>query len=492
MQSKSNVVFVIIDALRARNLSCYGYSKPTTPNIDLLARQGMLFEKAFSCTNVTDSSLTSIFSGKYPINHGIISHGIPLSDKKLKKISEIQFLHEILKSQGYLTLAVDWLKRWHKRNYDVYYDLFHGQQDPHGISKKRTIKYKMLKAAANAIRLLGMKKAYKRGKARLGYGREAETVSAVAMNLIKRNLKRKFFIFIHFWDTHAIYNPPQPYVDKFYHHEDTEQEDLGKVLDQIRNQGRREYLKEHLKEAPNTDYVIAQYDGAIAYADHELGKILNFLEDHGISEKTLFVLTSDHGESLTEHGILFDHHGLYDVSIHVPLIISGPGIPSGKRVDGLVQHVDLVPTLLDILNIPISNKNMFDGNSLVPLITDEVSSMRPAIFAEEAYYERKRAVRTNDYKYIVALSKRDAFCRCCQSIHGGQEELYNLRKDPDETQNIVGKDHKAKEAIERRLLDWVKLFDHPALEKSSTEKRTYSREEEKEVIERLRKLGYME
>jgi len=491
MTSDINVVFIIIDALRARNLSCYGYPKQTTPNIDALARKGVLFENAFSCTNVTDSSLTSIFSGKYPINHGIVSHGIRLQEEQLRKISTISFLHEILKSHGYVTLAVDWLKRWHKRNYDVYYDLYHGQEDPHGIYKKRATKFKMLKAVADTLRFFKMDKIYRKGKGTLKYGREAATVSDVAAELMEQNLNSKFFIFMHYWDTHSMYNPPKSYTEKFYHSEENSgRQSIEEMLNQIQNEGRRKYLRQHLKNAPNLDYVVAQYNGAIAYADHEVGRIMNLIEDRNLSEKTLVILTSDHGESLTEHGIFFDHHGLYDVSIHVPLILKGPGLPEGKKIKGLVQHVDLAPSILDILNIPISNEKTFDGRSLFPLINGEVKEGHPAIFVEEAYYERKRAVRTTKYKYIEALSKEGAMCRCCQCIHGGLEELYDLSKDPQETQNIVKEEPKVKNNLRKMLSKWVKSFEHVEAEGKLEERYKRSSEEEKEVMERLRKLGY--
>jgi len=491
MTSDINVVFIIIDALRARNLSCYGYPKQTTPNIDALARKGVLLENAFSCTNVTDSSLTSIFSGKYPINHGIVSHGMRLQEEQLRKISTISFLHEILKSHGYVTLAVDWLKRWHKRNYDVYYDLYHGQEDPHGIYRKRTTKFKILKAVANTLRFFKMNKIYRKGKSALNYGREATTVSDVAVKLIEQNLNNKFFIFMHYWDAHAMYNPPKSYTEKFYHPEENSgRQSIEEMLNQIQNEGRKDYLRQHLKNAPNLDYVVAQYNGAIAYADHEVGRIMNLIEDRNLSERTLVILTSDHGESLTEHGIFFDHHGLYDVSIHVPLILKGPGLPEGEKVRGLIQHVDLVPSILDILKIPISNEKAFDGKSLVPLINGEVKELHPAIFVEEAYYERKRAVRTTKYKYIKALSKEGAMCRCCQCIHGGLEELYDLSKDPQETQNIVKEESKVKNDLGKMLSRWLKSFERVEAEEKLEERYTRSSEEEKEVMERLRKLGY--
>lgn len=491
MPSNYNVVFIIIDALRARNLSCYGYYQKTTPNIDSLAEKGVLFENTFSCTNVTDSSLTSIFSGKYPINHGIISHGMKLQATELGRIGKIPFLHEILKSHGYTTLAVDWLKRWHMRNYDVYFDPYHGQRDPHGIRKQRSSKYKALKAVADVLRLLKLNKIYRKGKRVLKYGREAEAVTEAAVKLIKRNASNNFFIFVHYWDTHSICNPPQSFTDKFYHHKgNLHDQSIERMLSQIQNEGRRSYLKKYLGKSPNLDYVLAKYYGAIAYVDHEVGRLMNEIKKNHLLENTLIVITSDHGESLTEHGIFFDHHGLYDASIHVPLILAGPKLPEGRRIKGLIQHVDLAPTILEILDLPVQNKKNFDGSSLTPLINGDKEELHPAVFAEEAYYERKRAVRTKRYKYITALSKEEGLCRCCNLIHGALEELYDLNDDPQELQNIVKNEPKVRNTFKKMLFEWVRSFEETKLNESTEEKISPEYEKEVEVMERLRKLGY--
>lgn len=122
MKTFPNILFIIIDALRVKNLSCYGYEKEVSPNIDDLATQGILFADVYSCINTTDPSLTTIFSGRYPLSHGILGHGARVTVEEINQFNSfgIQLLPEILKSHGYTTLAVDWLGRWHKRGYDYY------------------------------------------------------------------------------------------------------------------------------------------------------------------------------------------------------------------------------------------------------------------------------------------------------------------------------------------------------------------------------------
>jgi len=485
MLSNYNVVFIVVDALRARNLSCYGYNKQTSPNIDFIAKKGVLFENAFSCNNITDSSITTIFSGKYPISHGVIRHGPKLQQEELRNINEIAFLQEILKSHGYTTLAVDWLKRWHKKGYDIYYDTFHGQRDP--ARAKYTYKYKMLKASAGVLRFFKMGRIVRKSKRMLKYGCKAGAVTNIATNLIK-NAPNNFFMFIHYWDTHTFYDPPKSYVKKFYQNtEESNNQSIERMLSCIRNEAKRAAFEKRLKNVPNLSYIIAQYDGAIAFADHQIGKLVQTLEQNDELDETFIILTSDHGESLTEHDIFFDHHGLYDVSIHIPLIIKGPNLPEDRRVKGLVQHTDIVPTILDILNVSVSDEKAFDGKSLMPLINGEKKEIHSAIFAEEAYHERKRAIRTTRYKYIEALSKEGAVCGYCKRVHGGLEELYDLSKDAEETQNILEKESKTANILKNRLNEWIKSFKEIKVKEGFYKP---SSEEEKEVVERLRKLGY--
>ena len=115
--AKPNLIFVVIDACRADHLSCYGYPKKTSPNLDKLVEDGALFTNCYSCTTATDSSLTSIFSGRYPVSHGIINHGPRVAKDEIYALSESgsMFLPEILKRQGYATIALDWIGRWHRR-----------------------------------------------------------------------------------------------------------------------------------------------------------------------------------------------------------------------------------------------------------------------------------------------------------------------------------------------------------------------------------------
>ena len=118
-----NIVLIGIDALRADHLGCYAYDKETSPNIDNLAKKGITFENAFSCINTTDPSFTTILSGKYPISHGIRNHSEKVTNSMLQNFykQKIRFLSEILRDNGYKTIGIDWLGRWHKKGFEYYF-----------------------------------------------------------------------------------------------------------------------------------------------------------------------------------------------------------------------------------------------------------------------------------------------------------------------------------------------------------------------------------
>lgn len=460
-----NVILIVIDALRARNLSCYGYPVETSPNIDNLAREGVLFDNAYCCVPATDPSLTTIFSGKYPVSHGIINHGSKVTEEEIREFNRrgTVLLPEILKSHGYTTVAIDWLGRWHRRGYTQY-----------GVNedKFRTWLLALLRRVRSSSRGVASRglpepsatlpipaSLYKllRQFGVIRHKEDAKTLTDQAINVIRENRDRNFSLFIHYWDTHTPYTPPGRYVKIHGKAKDDGTQTIEEMLSQIGNSESRNYIRYCMKGAKKTSEAIARYDGAIAFVDDEMGRLIEALRETGILEQTLIIVTSDHGESLTEHGIYFGHHGLYDETIHVPLIVRADGLPKNKRVKGLVQHVDVVPTILDFLGI--ETEIAFDGKSLLPLICDEARRLRPAIYSEEAQIERKRAIRTDAYKYIGALSEEDAVCRWCGYVHGGMEELYDLKRDPGETNNIITENPDVANALRKQLSDWTGYLD---------------------------------
>jgi arylsulfatase A-like enzyme len=196
-------------------------------------------------------------------------------------------------------------------------------------------------------------------------------------------------------------------------------------------------------EISDKDYVIAQYDGAIAYMDACIQTIFNTLEAKGILDETIIVINGDHGETLYEHECWFDHHGIYDNVLHVPLIIRYPGkVPAGKRIKGFNQHKDLVPTVLELANI--KTKDKFDGRSLMKLVHEDLTSFESEFYITECTWMRKHGWRTPQWKLIIALEP---------DFHFKPDiELYNLTEDPEENNNLA-KTHPDVVALLRQRMD---------------------------------------
>jgi len=473
-----NILLVVIDSLRAKNLDMYASGSRLTPNINEVANEGVVFEDAYSAWNTTDQALTTVFTGKYPLSHGIVHHGDRITGEDLAAFERTgtRTLAEILEQYGYETFAVDWMGRWFKKGFSSY-----------GIKTERSLAKiisSFTRYTANHIDIFFQYKGTRKLRIpspkdamtvlrtflftkELAQVQDAAYVTDSAIESIMDIKKGSFLLFLHYWDTHTPYNCPREYAT-------------------YRGPDRRMRL-------------IGRYNGAIQYVDHELSRLFRELKARSLWDDTIVIITSDHGESLTEHGIFFDHHGLYDVTIHVPLILRYPGISQrARRVKGFVQHIDLVPTILAILGIDAKKLNL-DGTSLIPLIQNEVSEIRPFIYCEESYVQKKRVLRTREYKYICAVDGV-GYCSYCHRVHGGPEELYDLERDHLEQVNVVEQNPNIRTDLKKRLEDFISDLtfrrDRQITEEdqaqSGDDTYTYSPEEEKEIERRLRSFGYID
>jgi arylsulfatase len=487
-QKYPNIILIVIDALRARNLGCYGGQAMASPHIDKLANKGIQFTNCYSCWNTTDQSLTSIFTGRYPRTHGIVHHGdkVTAEDMRIFRQLHSKLLAELLKEKGFKTFAVDWMGRWFKRGFD-----FYGYERDKSFWQKViyfafTLPYVHLRYMAANLSLLriyskirktslsSMWKGLKgvlntfRFTFELARVQDADYVTRFAKKVIDDVSGTPFFLFCHYWDTHTPYHCPKKYV-----HRD--------------------------KSKPSKiDIISSKYSGAVSYVDKCIGDLIAVLNDHHILEDTLFIVTSDHGESLTEHDMFFDHHGLYEVTTHVPLILYNPKLfPQPKKIPALLQHIDLVPTILDYLGLDVKDLGC-DGTSVRPLIKGNRTDIRDLVFFEESYVQRKIGLRNKTHKYIYAPDGI-GMCSYCQKVHAGVEELYDLEKDPEETCNEVS-ETKALAAQMKAELEQVihKLDDKRKrlLEKKDVTgqdlENGYDLADQKKIKKKLRSLGYMD
>ncbi|MBI3971079.1 MAG: sulfatase-like hydrolase/transferase, partial [Chloroflexi bacterium] len=196
------------------------------------------------------------------------------------------------------------------------------------------------------------------------------------------------------------------------------------------------YFQQWMGGVTDIRFPCAQYDAEIAYGDTALAHVFNRLDELGLSDSTLVIVTSDHGEELDEHGCWFDHHGLYETNVHVPLLMRLPGtIPAGRRLSGFATLMDIAPTILEATGAGrLAEAERMEGQSLWPLVTGGTGETRRRVARDELYFTectwmRKRAWRTPEWKLIQALEP---------DFHNMPPlELYNMIGDPEETNNVA-------------------------------------------------------
>ncbi|MCX6749586.1 MAG: sulfatase [Candidatus Pacearchaeota archaeon] len=450
-----NVIFILIDALRPKNLGCYGYKRETSPNIDFLAKNGVLFENAFSTNNATEKVFVSITAGRHILLKD--SRDFILNKEEIKSFLEARgkFLGEILKDNGYKTYCLKEIYGWQKKGFDFFYSAGESAESKGRGFWNSLQKNQKFRDFSRTIAHHFPKKISDEIKARYGRtnGKEA-TEDAIKIIKNSAEKKEKFFMLVYYNDTHIPYNPKEA-TGKF-----RAEEKSKNFFEEIKDRGYNPMLVDFWKGAFSRDSsiadIIARYDSAILYDDCLIGKIIDELKKTNLLKNTLLFIFSDHGESLYEHGIYFDHHGLYDSCMRIPLIISGKGFPKKKKIKSFVQHEDFVPTVLDMAGIPYDSLD-FDGKSLLPVLRKKQKT-RDSIFMEEGDKSKKRAIRTEKYKYIDASSEEDAFCKYCNKIHGGVIELYDLKKDPLEKENLAEKKRTILASLKKRMEERIKLY----------------------------------
>ena len=462
--AKLNIVTVIVDALRF-DVLCRVIHSGLSSNLSQIVKGNSFFKDCYALTNVTDSSLTTIFTGLHPLTHGVLSHGDRLSSWETKRAHKLNTLPKILSRNGYFTIAVDFLDRWHSQGFHIYktpsasllmqkISQFFGfltSKPTANIFISRitqlveSVSYKtrlpsFLKAISDCI----SNRFFKHFVTGLGGFTNTKYFTNFSLNLLNKisKLSKPFFLLIHYWNTHSPYHSEgidiervRKIVERYHKEMDMP---LNNVLKRIKHPLLVSYLKNwfKLRKLKDTLDVISQYYAAILDIDKQIGKIINFLEEKNLLDNTILIVTGDHGESLGEHDIYFDHHGLYEVNLKVPLIIFSPklaneGMFNIMMKNNHITHLDTVPTLLDLLNLP-KDSLKFDGQSLLRERKDN-----SLIVAIETYTETKLSAKNGDWKIITSITPKEAMCRYCGRIHGGLNELYDLKKDPHETKNIA-------------------------------------------------------
>jgi Arylsulfatase A and related enzymes len=400
-----NIVLIALDTQRADHLGCYGYEKNTSPFIDSIARRGVLFERCYAPNIPTHPSFTTMLSGKEAITHNIINigGGVPIE-------KGVRLLPEILKEHGWATAAVDSMGRHFSRGFDEYLTYEWDRSNPQVL-------------------------------------RKAETVNEKALPLIERLIAqpKPFFLFLHYWDPHTPYLPPPAYRNRFYPKDRDPYDPNNHSMDYAwKWEAFKWYFHDWIPGITDSEYVINLYDGETAYMDRHLRSVFKALEP--VQDDTLVILTADHGEIMDEQLGFFDHHGLYEGNIHVPLIFYWPGkLPRGKRVPGFVQNLDIAPTLLELAGIV--DKDRMEGKSLLPTVFGLRDGNYEVLYFSEATWEVKRAIRTERWKLIDSIE---------QDPHGRpMQELFDLANDPTEQRNVASQYPEVVAELKAQLDKWV-------------------------------------
>jgi arylsulfatase A-like enzyme len=404
---KPNILLLGIDSLSARNMSCYGYGRLTTPHIDRFAKEGTLFENHFSPHIPTTSGYANMLTGLDCFNTQVVAlrHKGPMRP-------EARTLAEILRDHGYTTTSVGFEGNPASRGFDTY------------------------------LHYPGW------GPAEDGRSPKAEMLNRVAVPELERlcGQDQPWLLFLRHMDPHSPYLPPAPFERMFYH--GNECDPNNRSMDPVMSfKPFCDYFAAWMPRGiSDKDYVIAQYDGAVAYMDAAIQTLFTALESRGILDETIVIITADHGETLYDHECWFDHHGIYDCVLHVPLIIRYPAkVPVGRRVSGYSNHPDIVPTVLDLAGLETSQR--FDGASLLPMARGEVASHETEIYITECTWMRKHGWRTPEWKLMVALEPDFHF--------KPPVELYNLVQDPEENHNLADELPDVVAFLKARMEAWI-------------------------------------
>ncbi|UCH33405.1 MAG: sulfatase-like hydrolase/transferase [Armatimonadota bacterium] len=440
----SNVLLVIVDALRADRLGCYGSVQGLTPELDRFARDAVLFENALAPAPWTVPSMGSMLASRFPSEVGAGRPMVRTSrpSREGGVLTPDPTLPELLRRAGYMTRAE--LTNGHLRRDRGFASGFvsfrcapdaAGQRAPAlprlGRYEAWFVRTSLGRAVARALH----------DPPRYSGGGERDIVRARRVindtcAWLSRQGHQPFFLWIHLMDVHAPYDPPQksPATLAAFPHPPFHStlEFYVKLRSDMRS-GRAKLTPD------DKGYMEALYDDGVRYADRWLGRLLKHLRESGMYDNTLIIISADHGEEFWDHGGWEHGHSMYDELLHVPLLIKFPhGHHAGKRVSRLVGLIDLMPTVLDVVGLPIP-RGVRGQTLLENLSNGPASRDGREMYAESALRgEELKALRTPEHKVIFHTESRAV-------------EVYDLRADPGERRNLAGDPAAAAESRERLI-----------------------------------------
>jgi len=396
-----NVLILVLDGASSTRMSAYGYPKPTTPEIETLAKESVVFDQAISQAVYTIASIGSVLTGQYPERHQSVSFADRLPSSAVT-------LPGILTAEGFTTAGF----------------------------------------SGNAVvsSTFGLDRGYQEfrlAREISGYTGHGDSVKSSFLEWLGQNAGNRFFAYVHFREPHFPYDPPPPY-DTLFGPAPVFPEGLQdwEAIESYNGAAARG------EEVPAEvlDRVRTLYEGNLAYVDHLVGEVLAELDRLGLAERTAVVLTADHGEALFEHGFIGHNTQLYEESVRVPLMWRVPGI-APRRVADVVELIDLAPTVLDLVGLgALPAVKAMQGRSLLPLLVGDRAVARPA-FSRTLWNKPRYSVRDRESKYIW-------------DSRSGAREIYDLARDPGETASVVGERGIKAGFWRQQLFHWLREQEH--------------------------------
>jgi arylsulfatase A-like enzyme len=445
-QDRPNIIWIVMDTVRADHLSCYGYDHTTTPNIDNIASEGVLFENAFSVAPWTLPSHASMFTGLLTCEHDTHGSLTWLSDR-------FATIAEVLAARGYQTLG-----------YTNNPTIIHETNLTQGFQT-------WVRAYIGGKEIERDIYGYLRGRwfIRSLFGQKVRIVDDIKYEVIEDDGAQStnetvkgwistasrqdnpFFIFINYMEAHKPLHPPESYARPF----------LPDGISWIETLHVRHDTYKHISGVDQHDdkelkILRALYDGSIYYLDSRMGELFEHLRQLDLMDETMIIITSDHGENFGEHGLMGHMLCVYDTLLHVPLIIRYPSVfEPGLRVEEMVQLIDIFPTIIDILDIDSEELDSMRGKSRAMegeeaeenfiIAQDRIwpKALKNLLLANPYFdisvYQRElESIRTEDFKYIWGTD--------------GKEELYDISIDQHELNNIIDEDPETAKNL-RELLE---------------------------------------
>jgi arylsulfatase A-like enzyme len=422
---RPNLLLVTIDTLRADHCSVYGYGLPTTPRLERLAREGVRFDAAYAPMPSTGPSHASLFSSLHPLRHGVVANGYVLGP-------EHAVLAETLRGTGYRTAAVIGAyplksRFGYGRGFESYDEAF-AREDASVLSTR-----------------------WEGHPLDEPYDRRATAVTRRALEWLgRRQGPEPFLLWLHYFDPHSPYDPPEPFRSRFAPGE---------------------------ASASELARTVAGYDGEIAFADEHLGRVVDALDAAGLGETTLVVVTGDHGEGLNSHGIREHGEEIYEEAVRVPLILRWKGrLPAGRTIGVPVETLDIAPTAVELLRAGSLSRRM-RARSLTRLLAEAPSEGTRSVLLQSEHRANPRVdtfgIRQGRWKYI---ERRDE-----QRILEAQ--VFDLLADPGERTNLMARQPAEAGRLAGELRAWRKTGGRAPVAPPSLSP---------EDREALRALGYVQ